>query len=90
MLYILQKDKEYTAAKKVPPLFSCFIARPRKTALQNEALLNQYQAYENAREEKAAKRNGIYTLSAYYRFLAERFYRRKIRCRLLNFKCFIS
>ncbi len=77
--YILQKDVEYTAEKKVPPLFSYFIAKPQKHSLLNDALINQYQTNENDREAKAAKRDGIYSLSEFLRFRAEKFYRKTIR-----------
>ncbi|HFD11175.1 MAG TPA: class I SAM-dependent methyltransferase [Crenotrichaceae bacterium] len=77
--YILQEDRKYTEAKKVPPLFSYFIAHPRKTVLQNDALLNACQLEENAREAKAAKRDGIYSLSAYYQYRVKKWYRQTFK-----------
>jgi ubiquinone/menaquinone biosynthesis C-methylase UbiE len=63
---ILAFDKEYTQQNRVPPLFSYFLASPKKSALLDEAKLNYYQTIENLREEKAHKRHGVYSNSQYF------------------------
>lgn len=47
---ILALDKEYTQQNRVPPLFSYFLARPKKSVLLDDIKLNDYQKIENLRE----------------------------------------
>ncbi len=63
---ILALDKEYTGLKRVPPLFSYFIAKPRKSVLSGKTKLEYYQKEEDLREEKARKRHGVYSNSQYF------------------------
>ena len=63
---ILAFDKEYTQQHRVPPLFSYFLARPKKSVLLDDLKLNDYQNIENLREEKARKRHGVYSDSQYF------------------------
>lgn len=62
---ILKLDKEYTKLKRVPPLFSYFLAKPRKSILSEKTKLAYYQTVEDLREEKARKRYGVYSTSQY-------------------------
>jgi hypothetical protein len=62
---ILALDKEYTQQNRVPPLFSYFLARPKKSVLLDDIKLNDYQKTENLREEKARKRHGVYSNGQY-------------------------
>jgi ubiquinone/menaquinone biosynthesis C-methylase UbiE len=62
---ILKLDKEYTKLKRVPPLFSYFLAKPRKSILSEKTKLAYYQTVEDLREEKARKRHGVYSTSQY-------------------------
>jgi ubiquinone/menaquinone biosynthesis C-methylase UbiE len=63
---ILAFDKKYTQQNCVPPLFSYFLARPKKSVLLDEVKLNDYQNIENLREEKARKRHGVYSDNQYF------------------------
>jgi SAM-dependent methyltransferase len=67
---ILELDKEYTNLKRVPPLFSYFLAKPRKSVLSNKTNLNDYQTVEDLREEKARKRHGVYSNRQYLMLVA--------------------
>jgi SAM-dependent methyltransferase len=62
---ILTLDREYTNLKRVPPLFSYFIAKPKKSILSEDAKLKHYQKVEGLREEKARKRRGVYSNGHY-------------------------
>lgn len=63
---ILELDKEYTNLKRVPPLFSYFLAKPQKSVLADETKLERYQKEEDIREEKARRRHGVYSNSQYF------------------------
>jgi ubiquinone/menaquinone biosynthesis C-methylase UbiE len=62
---ILALDKEYTQQTRVPPLFSYFLAKPKKSVLLDDKKLNEYQNIENLREDKARKRHGVYSDGQY-------------------------
>ena len=68
---ILAFDKEYTQQHQVPPLFSYFLAGPKKSVLLDETKLNYYQTKENLREEKAHKRHGVYSNRQYFLMLLQ-------------------
>ena len=76
---ILMLDNEYTNLKRVPPLFSYFLAKPRKSVLLDERKLEQYQKEENLREEKARKRHGVYSISQYFFMIAHYLWGRLVR-----------
>ena len=59
--WLLDMDRKYTEEKRVPPLFSYFIARPKKEVLENEELMETYQVSEMVRERKAHTRRGTYS-----------------------------
>jgi SAM-dependent methyltransferase len=59
--HLLELDRKFSRSKFVPPLFSYFIAKPRKTALRDEADLRHFQERENQRERTAARRGGVYS-----------------------------
>jgi hypothetical protein len=61
----LALDKEYTQQTRVPPLFSYFLAKPKKSVLLDDKKLNEYQNIENLREDKARKRHGVYSDGQY-------------------------
>ena len=67
---ILTLDKEYTDLKQVPPLFSYFLARPKKSVLPNKPMLERYQKMEDLREEKARRRHGVYSNGQYLTMIA--------------------
>jgi len=64
---VLALDREATRACKVPPLFSYFIARPRKHVLKDEARLAYWQQAEAESERLAARRGGVYSRHQYLR-----------------------
>lgn len=70
---ILAADKKYTTNKKVPPMFSYFIARPNKKNLLDKKKVAYFQEIEDARERKAEQLTGVYTthdiLKLAYHFL---------------------
>jgi SAM-dependent methyltransferase len=57
---ILEIDKKYTTEKKVPSLFSYFIARPAKERIADIRQTTYFQNLENKRENLAYKREGVY------------------------------
>ncbi len=59
--YLLELDRKFSRDKFVPPLFSYFIAKPRKTVLRDGAALRHFQERENQRERIAARRGGVYS-----------------------------
>jgi SAM-dependent methyltransferase len=63
---ILALDKEYTNLNRVPPLFSYFLAKPKKSVLSEKTKLGYYQKVEDLREEKARKRHGTYSNGQYF------------------------
>jgi SAM-dependent methyltransferase len=67
---ILKLDKEYTDLKRVPPLFSYFLAKPRKSLLSDKTKLDDYQKEEDIREQKARKRHGVYSNRQYLMLIA--------------------
>lgn len=60
---ILNFDRRYTEADKVPPLFSYFISKPKKDVLLDETKIRQYQLLEDMREMKAENRGGVYSFT---------------------------
>jgi SAM-dependent methyltransferase len=66
---VLALDLEATRAGKVPPLFSYFIARPRKRVLKDEARLAYWQRAEAESERVAERRRGVYSRPQYLRLL---------------------
>jgi hypothetical protein len=61
---LLAMDDEYTATGRVPTLFSYFVARPRKAAL-DDPLLWKHQAEEDGRELRAGRLRGTYRMRDY-------------------------
>jgi ubiquinone/menaquinone biosynthesis C-methylase UbiE len=62
---ILAFDKKYTEEKKVPPLFSYFIAKPRKKKLVDWKKIRYYQELEDRREESARRMRWVYSNGDY-------------------------
>lgn len=71
---ILAFDKKYTEEKKVPPLFSYFIARPRKETLADRNKNRSCQAIEDRREERARRRGLVYSNRDYLALLLHSIY----------------
>jgi len=67
--WVLSMDKKFTEENKVPPLFSYFIARPKKEVLENIELLEKYQAIEELRESKAYTLHGTYSYRDYLKVI---------------------
>lgn len=67
---ILALDRRYTELGRVPPLFSYFLARPRKAALLDRAMVEHHQRAEDLREEKARRWGGVYSGPQYLAMLA--------------------
>lgn len=63
---LLELDKEYTHRNQVPPLFSYFLAGPKKGILSEKTTLEFHQKVEDLREEKARKRSGTYSNGQYF------------------------
>lgn len=59
---VLDWDRYYTARGQVPPLFSYFLARPRKDVLGDAARLRAFQDEEDRREARARARHGVYSI----------------------------
>jgi hypothetical protein len=79
------QDKYLTKRKQVPPLFSYFIAKPKKSILANKPLLKHYQEIEDIREEKSHRRYGVYSDSQYFVLMAHHLWGRLIKgCRNLS------
>jgi ubiquinone/menaquinone biosynthesis C-methylase UbiE len=76
---ILTQDKEYTNLKQVPPLFSYFLARPKKSVLPDKPMLEYYQEMEDLREEKARRRHGVYSNSQYLMMIAHYLWGRLVK-----------
>jgi SAM-dependent methyltransferase len=66
---LLALDDEHTASGRVPTLFSYFVARPRKAAL-DDPRVPEYQAAEDRRERRAARRRGTYRVRDHLRVLS--------------------
>lgn len=77
--FLLEKDREYTISKKVPPLFSYFIAKPKKQTLLKARQVGLYQLMENQREALASKSNGIYYWQDYVKHRVDRFIRQRFQ-----------
>jgi len=58
---VLAWDRHDTAHGRVPPLFSYFLARPRKDVLRDTARLRGFQDEEDRREARARARYGVYS-----------------------------
>ena len=58
---VLAWDRHYTARGQVPPLFSYFLARPRKKVLQDTVSLRVFTDEEDRREARAWMRGGVYS-----------------------------
>ena len=69
---VLQLDKKYTAEKKVPPLFSYFVATARKRALHDRDMLQRFQRQEDLRELRADKKGGVYSIRDYIKLLTHK------------------
>jgi SAM-dependent methyltransferase len=67
---ILKLDREYTNLKQVPPMFSYFLAKPRKSVLSERTKLEYYQKVEDLREETARKHRGVYSNRQYFMLMA--------------------
>lgn len=66
---ILAADKKYTLAKKVPPMFSYFIAKPNKKLLRNKKGIKHFQQIEDEREKRAEFLSGVYTQYDYLKLI---------------------
>lgn len=62
---VLAFDKQYTHSKRVPPLFSYFLARPNKNALRDTAVLRRAAEREHRREAWARAHLGTYSTTEY-------------------------
>lgn len=71
---LLALDGEATRSGRVPPLFSYFVTRPRKQALQDAYHLRRWSAEEAERERRAAKRGGVYSNLEYVKLSVQRLY----------------
>jgi len=60
---VLAWDRHHTARREVPPLFSYFLARPRKTVLQDAMRLRAFRDEEDRREARARGRGGVYSFA---------------------------
>jgi hypothetical protein len=58
---VLDEDRRLSQAGAVPPLFSYFIARPRKQSLEDAALIARTTALEARREAWAKAHGGTYS-----------------------------
>jgi hypothetical protein len=70
-------DRHYTARGEVPPVFSYFLARPRKDVLRDTARLRSFRDEEDRREARA--RAGVYSFADDLTMLHHRL---KLRLRL--------
>lgn len=66
---ILAADKKYTLSKKVPPLFSYFIAKPNKKSLRDTKSIKYFQQMEDIREEIAEYLSGVYSHYDYLKLI---------------------
>ena len=82
---ILSVDEQFTKTGKVPPLFSYFIARPRKTVLQNLTLLEKYNNEELKREQWAWQHSGVYNYKELILLNLNKLYHRIFRSAWLRF-----
>jgi SAM-dependent methyltransferase len=69
---LLALDREATRTGRVPPLFTYFIARPKRSVLQHEVRLRGWQQEEAERERRAAVRGGVYSDAQYVELLLQR------------------
>jgi SAM-dependent methyltransferase len=76
---ILALDKEYTKLKQVPPLFSYFLARPKKRVIQDKPMMDYYQEMEDRREETAYRHLGVYSNSQYLSLKVHSFWKRLVK-----------
>ncbi len=76
---ILTLDKECTKLKQVPPLFSYFLAKPKKSVLLGRPMLEYYQEMEDLREEKARRRRGVHSNSQYLTMMAHYLWGRLVK-----------
>ena len=60
---VLAWDRHHTARREVPPLFSYFLARPRKTVLHDAMRLRAFRDEEDRREARARGRGGVYSFA---------------------------
>jgi len=63
----------------VPPLFSYFLAKPKKSVLSDKTKLEYYQKVEDLREEKASKRHGAYSNGQYFMMIVHFLWMRFIK-----------
>ena len=68
---LLARDRELTAAGRVPSLFAYYIARPDKAAVEDPRA-QAWQAEEDRREAWAAGHRGVYSRRDHARLLADR------------------
>jgi SAM-dependent methyltransferase len=78
---ILIADKKYTSLKRVPPLFSYFLAKPRKSLLSDKMRLEYFQRAEDLREKRARKRHGLYSNRQYLMLIAHSLWHKLLRVR---------
>lgn len=66
---ILDLDKQYSDKKIVPPLFSYFIAKPKKTLVDGNQLFIHSQRQEDAREKWAQTWGGVYRVQDFFNLI---------------------
>lgn len=64
---LLEADRKYTQERKVPVLFSYFVAKSNKDAINNKIQCDLFQREEVLREKKALEWGGVYNLRQYLR-----------------------
>jgi len=82
---ILLLDKTYTESKKVPPLFSYFLAKPQKGLLEAKRKLLMFQVEEDQREGKAKSRKWVYSNWDYAKMSFHSIYVKYMHCKAANY-----
>ncbi len=79
---LLVLDKRHTDSGEVPPLFSYFLAKPKKVILRDLFTLQYFQEIENRREEWARRHQGVYSYGDYLGMLAHSVYVKFVNSRI--------
>jgi SAM-dependent methyltransferase len=82
---ILLLDKTYTESKKVPPLFSYFLAKPQKGLLEAKSKISMFQIEEDQRERKAKSRKWVYSNWDYAKMVFHSIYVKYMHCKAVNY-----
>jgi len=72
--YVINKDRDLTRKRKVPALFSYFVARPEKLILENYPVLRMLEKKEIQREKKSLKSSGSYYFFDTIKMILHRWY----------------